>query len=528
MEQQTSAQSTTAVVYGLRTALVVVAVLAVTSASACKNSINRQSTGSGINTAFNDSGRGEGASGAPSQFYTPANAIFKVNYTSNTVRMDLPTLTRTLRSVSRDGRVIVFDASAPQMQGIAQDKVLLIEHVGPRRVLAVQNKGAQVALATQSAGFGDFIQDGHIEFTAPLDVHHDHAYVLAERRRAVASRSPRNWFRLPVVYADIGEACGSPGESRSGLALKGVVDHWEFEVEGEPEGDNVVFCLKAAKDLAGLSASVKIKGEGEHAISHFKADIQGRQTQNFEYEAPVEGKLDLNWAALTKGTGGGIGESRIKFPPFLKEVIDVYGLPFLVQANANLIFTPGFGTAHDAGEGSFEVTYSGSGGFSVHGGGAPQQEGQISTDFSLNKTSTESMAAHGVVVAIAAPKVTISIGTESFLEALKAVAPPGLASELAEEAESGSFFAKLFDNTKKNFFQIEAGAYVQSVMEYDYTSSGPLSVVPCTLAHASVYGEAGADGTLLALRAGSPHVEFLKKKQTVRSPDIPACGDKSE
>ena len=507
----------------LRLGLTLAALAVVTLASGCKKSTTGAAGSPGA-TMFNNSGA-NAASGTPSQFYTPANAVFKVQYTSDTVRMDLATLKRTLRSVSRDGRVIVFDASAPQLRDLAPGKILLIEHIGPRKILAVQTVGSNVALATQSAGLGDFIQDGHVEFNAPLDVHHDQAYVLAERRRAAIEQTPMNWFGLPVVHADIGDACGSLGESRSGLALKGEVDSWEFEVEGEPEGDNVIFCLTAIKDLAGLGAKVKIKGEGEHAISHFKADIQGQQTQNFDYEAPVEGKLDLTWDALTKGPGGGIGESRLKFPPFLKEVVDVYGLPFLVQANANLIFTPGFGTKHDAGEGGFEVKYSGSGGFSVHGGGAPQQEGQISTDFDLNKTTSESMAAHGVVVAIAAPKVTISIGTESFLEALKEVAPPGLASELAEEAE-GSFFAKLFNNTKKSFFEIEAGAYVQSVMEYDYTSSGPLSMVPCTLAHASVYGEAGADATLLALKAGSPHVQFLKKQQTVREPDIPACGDK--
>src|SRR5689334_19084719 len=94
------------------------AVFTVALGSSCKKTNSGQTGGNGVHATFNSAGASAALPGTPSQFYTPANAVFKVTYTDNTVRMDLETLKRTLRSVSRDGRVMVFDASAPQLQNI--------------------------------------------------------------------------------------------------------------------------------------------------------------------------------------------------------------------------------------------------------------------------------------------------------------------------------------------------------------------------------------------------------------------------
>ncbi|MGH9763413.1 MAG: hypothetical protein ACREDR_30765, partial [Blastocatellia bacterium] len=334
-----------------------------------------------------------------------------------------------------------------------------------------------------------------------------------------------NWTRMPgVVYADAGEACGNPQESRVGLQLKGEVASWEFEVEGEPEGNNLLFCFNATKKLASLSASVKAKGELEHINTVFKAVIHGGKMDDFEYSSPIEGKLKVTWAALTSSAGAGIGEGRLKFPPFWKQVIDVDGLPFLLQANGNLIFTPGFGGSHDAAEGGFEADYSGTGGLSVHGDKS-SPEGQMSGEPTLEKTTAESLAPHGVVVAIAAPKVALSLGTESFAAALEQVAPQGFLDKAAEALEGGPF-AELFKSVKENFFNIEGAAFLQLVTEFDYAGSGPMSIVPCSMTHLNLTGQAGVDATLLALKAGSPHVDLFKVSKVNRDPDIDACGKK--
>ena len=462
-------------------------------------------------------------SDTPSQFYVPKGAVFDVKYTDNTVRIDLATVQKTLRSVSNDGRVMVFEASDPRLVSLEKGKVLLLEHVGVRKILGVLKQGSQIALATDNAGLTDFIQDGRIEFSAPLDLQMAHAQAMSPR----AERNPlaRIWDSLGlqgVVHAD--GACGNPKESRAGLQFKGEVDNWEFEVEGEPEGGNLLFCFNAAKKLSSLTASVKAKGELEHINTTFKAVIHGGKMQDFEYESPIDGKLAVTWAALTSGAGAGIGEARLKFPPFWKDVIDIYGLPFLFQANGNLIFKPGFGGKHDAASGGFDINYHGSGGLSVHGNQSTPQ-GQMSGEPNMEKTTSESMAAHGVVIAVAAPKVTMSLGTDSFLEALKKVAPKGLLDKAAEGLEGGPF-AALFKDAQENFFTIKGGAYLQLVTEFDYAGSGPLSLVPCSMTHLNMMAQAGADATLLALSAGSPRLDLFKTSKVAREPDIPACGQK--
>ena len=461
-------------------------------------------------------------SGTPAQFYAPRNLVFNVKYTSNTVRVDLPTAQKAIRSVSQDGRVVLFDASDPRLAGLKQGDILLLEHLGVRRVLATQKQGSQIAVATGSPGLGDFIQDGRIEFSAPMDFHARHAQ---ERWPANGNPLARLWnaIRLDgVVHAQ--QPCGNPEDAHMGLQLKGEVDEWEFEVEGEPEGDGLGLCLNAAKKLAALTARIGINGELENVSTAFKAAVSGGKVSEFEYSTPIEGKIKVTWAALTTGAGAGIGESRLKAPPWWKQVIDVDGIPFLLQVNGNVIFKPGFGGAHDAAEGGFEASYNGSGGLSVHGA-QTSQEGSMSGEPSLEKTTAESMAAHGVVVAVAAPKVALSIGTESFEEALKEVAPQGFLDEAAEALEKGPF-ASLFKTVKENFFNLEGAAYVQLVTEFDYAGSGPLSIVPCSMTHLNMTGQAGADATLLALKVESPHVDLFKVSKVNRDPDIDACGQK--
>lgn len=460
---------------------------------------------------------GGASSSAPAQFYTPPGTVFDVTYTPNTVRIDLPTAQKTLQSVSDDGRVFLFDASDSRIRELAEGKVMFLEHLAIRRVIGVLNQGSQIAVATDSAALTDFIQDGDIQFSVPIDF---------KRRMAQAAPGPAgkdvltdltSWFGPPSVYA-------AEGASMS-MHAGGEIDDWEFEVEGEPEGDGLALKFEAAKKkIMGMRASINAKGKLSHLDTAFKVAIHHGKVEDFQYKTPIQGKLDVTWAVLTDGANAGIGEARLKLPPFWKDVIDIYGLPFLFQANAGLIFKPGFGGKKDSAEGGLHITYDGDGGLSVHGAqSAPQ--GKISGEPSLDKTTAESLAPHGVVLAVSAPKISVSLGTESFKEAIKQIIPQSLANKAAEALEKGPL-ARFFGEAKKDFFKIEGAAYLQLVTEFDYAGSGPLSVVPCSMTHLNLAAEAGADASFLALKAESPKLTLFKSHMALRDPDIPACGEK--
>lgn len=145
----------------------------------------------------------------------------------------------------------------------------------------------------------------------------------------------------------------------------------------------------------------------------------------------------------------------------------------------------------------------------------------------LEKTTSESMAAHGIVLAVDAPKVSISLGTESILEAIKQTMPKTLEDKVAQVLANGPFgLGGLVKKAKDDFFKLEGAAYVQLVTEFDYSGSGPLSLVPCTMTHFNFFAQAGADAQIGMIKGESPHFDLYKTSKTIRNPDVDICGKK--
>ena len=473
----------------------------------------------------NQSGSSSGGAtiaGTPAQFYTPKDAVYDVKYTDQTVRIDFPTVQKTLRAVSPDGSAMVFDSADARLQGLAVGKVLFLEHLGVRKIIDVEKQGSQVGLITDAASLPDFIQDGHIKFTAPMNAAGAHAEVFSPREPGSAiEKLGALLFEPRLAYAD------TPNKASIGLHAQGKVDDWEFEASATRKSDGINMTLSATKDLKGLKAKVTASGDVSKVSSSFDASVQGGKVQSFQYNTPLKGSLHVTWAAISMDQNVGIGESRLKLPPLAKDVIDVYGLPFLFQINANLIFKPGFGTPHDAASGGFDLDYDGAGGLIVQGSQS-STNGNMQANPSVQNTTSESLAAHGVVLAVNAPKISLSIGTDSFKEALNQLLPQTVTSwSWFQQLQQKLFSKKLSDQKGPgDFFKINGGAYVQLVEEFDYAASGPLSLVPCRVTDFNMYAQAGADAQVLAIQAKSPSVEWFKSTKRWRNPDSDICGPK--
>ncbi len=487
--------------------------------SGCSSGTRSVETGG---SSGSPSAGGAASSATPEQFYTPPGAVFKATYTSNTVRIDFPTVKRTLKAVSPDGSALVFDSSDSRLKGLKAGNVLLLEHLGARKIVDVVQEGSQIGLITDDAGLPDFIQDGHIEFTAPINFAGKQAEVLPP---AILG-SPMDalsslLFQPTLLYAD------TSNQGSIGMHAKGTVDKWEFEASGTRKGDGLTISLSATKDLGGLKAKVTTTGTVTHVSTAFKANINGGKMQDFQYNTPMQGNVHVTWAAQTLGQTMGIGESRLALPPLAKQVIDIYGLPFLFQVNVNLIFKPGFGTPHDAASGGFDLDYDGAGGLIIHGGQS-STKGNLQANPSLKKTTSESLAAHGIVLAVNAPKLSMTFGTDSFKEALNQLLPQTITSWSWFQRLQQQLFSKKMSKQKGpgDFFKINGAAYVQLVAEFDYAASGPMSLVPCTMTHFNMYAQAGADAQVLAMKGSSPTVEWFKSSKTWRNPDSDICGPK--
>jgi hypothetical protein len=230
----------------------------------------------------------------------------------------------------------------------------------------------------------------------------------------------------------------------------------------------------------------------------------------------------VDWVAASKGSNTGIGEKRLRMPTFFKEIFVANHLPFLYEISANLIFTPGLGEKKAAVSGSFEVSYGGKGGFTATpNGAAPVQEMKASAK-SVEKVTSSALAAHGVVVAVNAPKIAFGFGTASFMEAVHSQVPDAIKSSKSADAFEARL-SNVLTKDKPEFFRTEGGAYVQWVNEYDYAGSGPMSVVPnCSTTHFNLIASGGFDAALLGI-PGKGTFEFYKKSETNTDPDVPAC-----
>jgi hypothetical protein len=189
-----------------------------------------------------------------------------------------------------------------------------------------------------------------------------------------------------------------------------------------------------------------------------------------------------------------------------------------------LIIKPGFGAKKEAAKGSFKITYDGQEGIQVHAGNA-QASGTVVGDGSIGNVVSESLAPHGLVVGMAAPKITLGLGLESAMDMLTSAFPSSLADSLSDflsNSTAGKWVKKKADKS----FKTQASASVQTVAVFTMAAAGSLAMLPCKLSHVMLEFKAGADGYLLGKKVGDKEVVLLKKDFVIREPDVNACGEK--
>jgi hypothetical protein len=412
-------------------------------------------------------------------------------WTKNTVVVDPNTTQGALTSVSTDGHVLVFNTSDARIVNLSSGQILFLQDFGARRVVGVLRQGPITAVATNAAALTDFIQDGTIQFP---------------------TNSPE-----PTIL-DQQDTSPQPG----GDHLSGEVNQWQYTTKGDADNNDLDFSFDAQKHLNGLDADVKGDGHLENHGFSFLAEIHGAALQKLLFTTPIEGHLKVDWMARTSGANSGIGERRLHLPSFFKEIFVANHIPFLYEINANLIFIPGLGGKKDAVTGGFEVAFDGKGGFAATPKSAAPIKQMDASPKSVEKVTSSALAPHGVVLAVNAPKIAFSFGTASFMEAVHSQIP----AAIKKSQSADGFEARLANALSKDqadLFRTEGGAYVQWVDEYDYTGSGPMSVVPdCTTTHFNLTASGGVDAKLLGF-GGKGSFDLFSSSSSKTEPDVPAC-----
>jgi hypothetical protein len=440
--------------------------------------------------------------------------IADITLTSNTVHIDEITARRILKSVGSDGNIFVLDDSDPRIQNLQEGQILFLENIAVQKVLAVAKKDKLIIVGTDYASLTDFIQQGHLKWDAPINFGSLYARE-GNSNPAINPKSMPLWIPASTVYA-----------AGTQLSYSGKVDDWDTTISVTPGSNRLDLAIKVSRSYQGMSVMVSSKGYVKDFVSSADVQISPGSIENFSYYAKnLNGEMNVDYAA-TRGEGdaAGIDKPNIKLPPLAKIPMPIAGIPFMLTINANLILKPGFGAKKEAASGSFHFTYSGDEGFQVKAG-SPQSSGSVDGSGSFDRATTASLAPHAILIGMAAPKITLSLGPGSAIDVLKEAFPSQMADSMADflaKSAAGKWAKKKIDPS----FKTEASASVQTVAVGTMTAAGSLSMVPCKLTRLLLEFKGGADVYLLGIKGADKEVVFAKREFVTREPDINACGDK--
>lgn len=440
--------------------------------------------------------------------------VADITLTSNTLRIDEKTSRRILKSVGSDGNIFVFDDSDQRIQNLHEGQILFLENIAVQRVLAVVRKDKFIIVGTDYASLPDFIQQGRLKWDAPIQF----ASLFAQASEPQHSTIPvslGSWIPQSTVYA-----------AGTQLSYSGKVDGWDTTIGVAPGANRFDMNLKVSRSYQGMSVMVSSKGYVKDFVSSSNIQISPGNVDSFSYEAKnLNGEMNVDYAA-TRGEGdaAGIDKPNIKLPALAKIPMPIAGIPFMLTINANLILKPGFGAKKEAASGSFRFTYSGDEGFQVKGGNS-QASGTVNGSGNFDRVTTASLAPHAILIGMAAPKITLSLGPGSAIDVLQQAFPSSMADTMADflaKTAAGKWAKKKIDPS----FKTDASASVQTVAVGTMTAAGSLSMVPCKLTRLLLEFKGGADAYLLGMKGVDKEIVFAKKEFVVREPDVNICGEK--
>lgn len=444
--------------------------------------------------------------------------VFDVSFTPQTVRVDEAAWHNSLKSVSTDGNVFVFDGADSNVQSLHEGSTMFLENLAVRVVRATTTLDGHFVVNAERAGITDLIQNGRMAWKVPVSfgaaqAHYD-APAAAEQNSLQALRSRLNPERTA-------QAAGTA------ISLSGNLDGWDYKIDATPSSNRLDMAFAVHKELDSLIVNVNAKGFLKDFFSAADMHIQQGSLDSFSYDATgLNGQLDINFEG-GRGTGSAVGVDvpNIKLPPIYKAPMPIAGIPFVMTINANLILKPGFGGKNETMKGSFHINYNGDEGITVKAGQASASPGTLSGDGSLGQMLSVSIAPHAILVGMAAPKITLSLGTDSVTDLMTSALPNSLADTLSDMLSKTGAGKWAKQNLEKTF-KTNASANVQNVAVATVTAQGSAGMIPCKLSRLLLEFKGGADAYLLGKKIGDKEIIIFKKELVNREPDINACGDK--
>jgi hypothetical protein len=454
----------------------------------------------------------------------------RITYQPNVRVVERQEVLGSLAGVSTDGYTLLFEPAAPALRSLRAGDVLVARGLFARKVLAVEAEGARLAALTAPASLGEVVRDGRIHLEIP-------ARFAASGGRTGGARSvPQALLDLAVPPAH----AQGPGAVAKG-AVSGVLSGWHTKFSAEPGRGRMGLSLRMAKEVGGFKGL--ITGTGYIADFDLASDIEIERglVQRLDMTfRRLNGVMNFTWEVGKDSPGGYAEKDYIKLPGAiavpLYQLLD--GFPLFLEVGGALLVQPVITGGQQYSHGSFRVTYDGAQGFRVKEGNI-DNDGTVTGDIQLvTDRHVSALAPVGMVVALAAPRVELTLDPLKMLGELQAGG--GAQKSIKEAAEKVDKIAQRllqralgpeaarrardFSATKAaEAMKSNATAFVQVVTMNAVTHSGISVVTPCTHTDMSVQFTVGAGAQALGQARRASKVVFEKKVTRIDPPGTRLC-----
>ena len=481
--------------------------------------------------------------------------VFHIEYSDRTSVVDFATVARTLKGVSQDHRIFIFEDSPELRRKLVPGNFVLFQGLDLRKVDALAVDGKNLIIGTETAPLREALKKADMQWKVPVRFDQLLAQLGGQGKVAQAPASLMGLpdyaqgflnFIQPTVYAGF-----------SNTEVEGEVEipdndfstwkcHYHFTRQPEQQtksvwqsppsqfwnkvgnavtGQGLDFDIQLEREGKGMTAGINLKGhltDFEQVSSILMAD--GAFQHAYFKNVGLHGSADLDWEVASTEAQSSMKEIRFKLPTKVAIPLMEFDLPMSLEFSEALLFHPAMPTKGILAKGGFRVNYSGDEGFTLAKSDM-EPEGQAESDSAIQSDYAFSpLSSFGVLVAVAFPRVELKMGTEELWEMAEVPLPQPLVDSATDLLLHHSILGQWIDQKAGNPLATEASAYFQVVISTTAAHSGMQSLVPCQQFTMTTTGMVGFDAKWLGIAMDGPSKELFKKNLVERKPDAKICG----
>ena len=458
-------------------------------------------------------------------------SVFHVEYSPDTSIVDMATVGRSLRGVSADHRIFLFEDSPQLRAKLIPGKFVLFQGLDLRKVDALALYKGQLVVGTETAPLNQALKNAQIQFKTPVnfrDVFKQLAVEQSPQLPPPFQDALHYWWNTmhPIAYADIAphNMEGAFEYADQDFAVWKI--HYHFYVPDE--GDKMHLDLGITREANGLNVEMNAKTEISNFIQQWAMNLNGGQLTLDFRQLDFDTDVDYDWTIKTSEKKTPMDQVRFKLPAPARiriPLMEFTELPMSLDISEALLFHPAFTTKDEVAKGGFHVKYSGDEGIQFDGK-ETHIEGQGEGDGGIDQTFAFSpLASYGLLVAIAVPRVELRMGTDELWDMAEIPLPSSLTETLSDVLLNNTIAGKWIKSQfNGNPLEIEGAAYLQMVISTTAAASGMQSLVPCQQFTLDATGQAGVDATWVGTNSNLPPKDLFKKSFILRNPDSKICG----